>query len=59
MLNFVIGTHDYKKDLDLEAWTYNYCNYAIKPPPFFPTEFDVAARAILHTDMSFSCLYNT
>lgn len=48
----IIGTCNYKKDLDLDAWTYSYCSYAAKPPPFFPTEFDVAARAILRTDLS-------
>ena len=47
-----LGTCNYKKSLDLNAWTYSYCNYATKPPPFYPPEFDVAARAILHTDMS-------
>ena len=48
----LLGTYSYKKNLDLNAWTYSYCNYATKPPPFFPTEFDAAARAILQTDMS-------
>ena len=48
----LIGTCNYKKSLDLDAWTYSYCNYVIKPQPFFPPEFDVAARAILRTDMS-------
>ena len=49
--NLYVGTCDYKKSLDLDAWTYSYCDHATRPPAFYPVEFDTAARAILSSDL--------
>jgi hypothetical protein len=47
----VLGTCDYKKELNFDAWTYSYCRYASQPPPFFPPEFQAAATAIMQVDL--------
>ena len=43
----IAGRTDYKKTLDIDAWTYCYSKYAMTPKPFFPPEFEAAAGATL------------
>ena len=50
--NYCVGTTNLKKPLDLGAWCHCYENYAHLPQPFYPDEFDEAARAILNTDLT-------
>ena len=49
---FHIGVQSYKKGLDYDVWIHCYLEYARKPSPFYPPEFEDAATAILERDFS-------
>ena len=51
-LYMFIGTVNFIKNLDADAWCYSYVNYAQQPEPFYPDEFYNAAVAILQTDLN-------
>lgn len=51
IVNLSIGTEDYKKTLNMDAWLYCYTTKCCKPPPLYPKEFDVAATSILNHDL--------
>ena len=46
-----IGTNDYRKALDIEAWSFCYMNLACKSPPLYPSEFEEAATAIMQQEL--------
>lgn len=46
-----VGTQDYKKSLDTDAWAYCYTTECCKPPELFPPEFAIAAERILRVDL--------
>ena len=46
-----VGTQDYKKRLDLSAWSYCYINLACKSPPHYPQEFEATAVAIMQQEL--------
>lgn len=52
VLVMITGQTDYKKTLNINAWTYCYSQYAMNPMPFFPPEFQIAAETILMTDFN-------
>ena len=45
------GTQDYRKDLSFSAWSFCYANMACRSPPLYPSEFEVAALAVLREDL--------
>lgn len=45
------GTSDYKKNLDISAWSFCYTNMACSAPPFCPTEFVEAATVIMQQEL--------
>ena len=47
-----IGVQSYKKGLDYDVWIHCYLEYARKPSPFYPQEFEDAATAILERDFN-------
>ena len=49
---FHIGVQSYKKGLDFDIWIHCYQEYARKPSPFYPLEFEDAATAILERDFN-------
>ena len=49
---FHIGVQSYKKGLDYDVWIHCYLEYARKPCPIKPLEFEDAATAILERDFS-------
>ena len=42
----VIGTTDYRKTLNIQAWSFCYMNFACKSP-LYPSEFEAAATEIM------------
>ena len=48
---FLLGTRDYRKELDLSAWAYCYTTNCCKPPDLYPEMFKNAAENILHQDL--------
>lgn len=48
---YYIGTNDYRKALDIEAWSFCYMNLACKCPPLYPPEFEEAATAIMQQEL--------
>ena len=49
-LALYVGTQSYKKELDYDVWIHCYLEYARKPPPLHPPEYEAAATAILERD---------
>ena len=45
-----IGTSDFRKELDVEAWAFCYIHHSCKAPVLFPEEFARAATAVLDQD---------
>ena len=41
------GTVSYRKPLNLMIWSHCYLEFAYQSPPFYPSEFEKAATAIL------------
>lgn len=46
-----LGSSDYKKTLDVSAWSFCYTNLACRPLPFYPPEFKEAATVIMQEDL--------
>ena len=51
---FHLGVQSYKKGLDYDVWIHCFLEYARKPSPFYPPEFEDAATAILERDFNMS-----
>ena len=49
LCNIISGTNDYKKALDVEAWSFCYINLACKP--LYPSEFEEAATSIMQHEL--------
>lgn len=47
----LIGTHDYRRELDLGAWAYCYATQCCKAPDLYPEFFRTAAEHILYQDL--------
>lgn len=46
-----VGTQNYQKYLDIDAWAFCY-HLSCKPQHFYPPEFGDAAREIMQADLS-------
>lgn len=51
MLTVMLGTCDYRKELDLSAWEYCYTTQCCKAPTLYPETFKDAADNILHHNL--------